>query len=83
MTGYATPEGMEELEFSPATLKPTLLRLIRWMRLVMQRRAGRQRFGASVLVPLWMKYAIDALYDASQAGVKIELFYPGHLLPAP
>ena len=75
MTGYATPERMEKLVFSPATLKPTLLRLI-------QEEAEHAKAGRPAAI--WAKLnalvdgeVIDALYRASQAGVTIELFVRG------
>jgi polyphosphate kinase len=69
MTGYARPEGMEEVAFSPLTTRSTLLELIN--RETAFARAGRP--GA-----IWFKLnslldvkLIDALYAASNAGVKV------------
>ncbi|OYV26672.1 MAG: RNA degradosome polyphosphate kinase [Acidocella sp. 20-63-7] len=69
MTGYARPEIMEELGFSPLTTRPQLLELIR--REIEFARSGKP-------ATIWLKMnsltdveLIDALYDASRAGVKI------------
>jgi len=75
MTGYATPDKMEKLEFSPATLKPTLLQLIRDE--VAYAEAGRPATIWAKMNSLVDGEVIDALYDASQAGVRIELFIRG------
>lgn len=75
MTGYATPDQMEKLVFSPATLKPTLLQLI-------DEEAAHAKAGRNGTI--WAKMnalvdgeVIDALYEASQAGVEINLFVRG------
>jgi polyphosphate kinase len=75
MTGYATPEGTEKVAFAPITLRPTLLRLINEE--IEHVKAGRCGH-------IWVKCnslvdgeLIDALYRASQAGVKIELVVRG------
>ena len=75
MTGYATPEGMEKLEFSPATLKPTLLRLIHDE--IGHAEAGRPATIWAKMNSLVDGEIIDTLYDASRAGVEIELFIRG------
>lgn len=75
MTGYATPDKMEKLEFSPATLKPTLLRLI--SEEVEHARAGRPATIWAKMNSLVDNEIIDALYRASQAGVRMELFIRG------
>ena len=69
MTGYAKPDKMDALAFSPLTIKPALLELIE--REIMFAREGRS--GA-----IWLKMnslvdqvLIDKLYEASAAGVKI------------
>jgi polyphosphate kinase len=69
MTGYARPEGMEELGFSPLTTRATLLDLI-------QKETAFALAGKPANI--WIKLnslldvkLIDALYDASRAGVKI------------
>ncbi len=69
MTGYATPEKMDALAFSPLTTRSTLIDCIR--REIANVRAGKH-------AGIWLKMnslvdetLIDALYEASQAGVKI------------
>ena len=69
LTGYAQPEKMDALTFSPLTLRPVLMDLIR-----------REIEFASEGKPagIWIKLnslvdevLIDELYRASQAGVKV------------
>ena len=69
MTGYAEPERMDALAFSPLTTRPTLVELIQSE--IEFARAGKP-------ATIWLKLnsllddeLIDALYDASRAGVKI------------
>jgi polyphosphate kinase len=69
MTGYARPDTMEELGFSPLTIRPRLLELIQ--KEIEFAQAGKP-------ATIWLKMnsltdmaLIDALYDASAAGVKI------------
>jgi polyphosphate kinase len=75
ITGYAVPEMVEKLSFSPITLKHDLLRLI-----------GLEAKHAQAGKPsgIWAKMnalvdpeIIDALYAASQAGVPIDLVVRG------
>jgi polyphosphate kinase len=69
MTGYARPEMMEELAFSPLTTRAKLLELIR----------TEIAFAAEgKSAGIWIKMnsltdvgLINALYDASRAGVKV------------
>ena len=75
MTGYARPEAMEALAFSPLTTRPTLLGLIE-----QEIRFAREGKPAGI----WLKMnslvdtqLIDALYRASQAGVKVECVVRG------
>jgi polyphosphate kinase len=75
MTGYAEPEAMEKLAFSPLTMRDTLIRYI-------EQEAENVRNGKPGGV--WAKMnsvvdpdIIDALYRASQAGVEIELVVRG------
>jgi polyphosphate kinase len=70
MTGYARPEKMEALAFSPLTIRPTLLKLIEE-----ETRFAKEGKPAGI----WIKMnslvdesLIDALYRASRAGVKVE-----------
>ncbi len=75
LSGYVQPEGLENLSISPISLKPRLLELIATE--ADHARAGRP-------ADIWAKMnsiieadVIDALYAASQAGVKINLVVRG------
>jgi polyphosphate kinase len=75
LSGYAQPEGMENLAISPLTLKDTLLERI-------AEEAENALNGKPAAI--WAKMnsliepdVIDALYLASQAGVKIDLIVRG------
>jgi polyphosphate kinase len=69
MTGYARPDRMEEIAFSPLTTRAVLLELIR--KEIAFAHAGRPAGIWIKLNSLVDKALIDALYDASRAGVKI------------
>jgi polyphosphate kinase len=69
MTGYARPERMDALAFSPLTIRPTLIELMD--REIMFAREGKP-------AGIWLKlnslvddHLIDKLYEASNAGVKV------------
>ncbi|TQS72322.1 RNA degradosome polyphosphate kinase [Rhodobacteraceae bacterium] len=75
LSGYVQPEGLENLSISPHSLKPKLIEMI-----------GREAEFAKAGKPaeIWAKMnsiiepeVIDALYAASQAGVKISLVIRG------
>ena len=75
MTGYARPEKMDALAFSPLTLRETLESLI-------EAEAAAARAGKPGQI--WLKMnslvddeMIDQLYAASQAGVKIMIVVRG------
>jgi polyphosphate kinase len=75
ITGYALPEKLERLSYSPITLKKELLRLI-------EVESANARAGLPAAI--WAKMnalvdpeIIDALYGASRAGVAIDLIIRG------
>jgi polyphosphate kinase len=75
LSGYVQPDNLENLAISPITLKPKLLEMI-------ASEADHARNGKPA--EIWAKMnslveedVIDALYAASQAGVKISLVIRG------
>ncbi len=75
MTGYATPRKLEKLSIAPLHLRKSLAGLIR------QETANAK---AGLPAQIWAKMnslvdrkVIDLLYEASQAGVRIELVIRG------
>ena len=75
MTGYARPETMERLAFSPLTIRPAILGLI-------EQEIGHAAEGKPA--GIWLKMnslvdeqLIDALYRASEAGVKVDCVIRG------
>lgn len=75
LSGYVQPEGLENLAISPITLKPRLLDLIAAEAAHAQ--AGRPAEIWAKLNSVIEADIIDALYAASQAGVRINLVVRG------
>ncbi len=75
ITGYAEPQGLEKVQVAPLTLKKTLLE--RLGEEVGHARAGRAAVVWAKLNSLVEAEVIDALYRASQAGVRIDMVVRG------
>ena len=75
LSGYVQPEGLENLAIAPITMKPRLLALIAAE--AAHARAGRPAEIWIKLNSLFEPDVIDALYAASNAGVKISLIIRG------
>jgi polyphosphate kinase len=74
-TGYAEPTGLTTIQVAPLTLKPTILELLEAE--AEHARAGRPAAVWVKLNSLIEEEVIDALYRASQAGVKIDMVIRG------
>lgn len=75
VTGYAEPQGLERLALSPLTLKSTIIDGLK---------AEAAHAAAGRPATVWIKCnsiiepeLIDALYEASQAGVRIDMVIRG------
>jgi len=75
MTGYATPKVLEKIAIAPITLRPKLVELIDAE--IANARAGKP-------AQIWVKLnslvdaeIIDKLYQASQAGVQVDMVIRG------
>ena len=75
ITGYATPDRLEKLSFSPITMKHDLLALIGQE--VANAQAGKPAAIWAKLNSIVDPVLIDRLYEASQAGVSIDLVVRG------
>jgi len=73
--GYAEPEGLENLAISPINLKSTIIESLEAE--AEHARAGRPAEVWAKMNSLIEPDVIDALYKASQAGVKINLVIRG------
>ena len=75
LSGYAEPEMLENLAISPLTLKPRLLEMIAGE--IEHTKNGRPAEIWAKMNALIEPDIIDALYTASQAGVRISLVVRG------
>ena len=75
MTGYASPEGMEKLYYSPLTMRDRLVDLIEEE--ITNAKAGKPAGIWSKMNSVVDPVLIDAMYRASNAGVQIDLVVRG------
>lgn len=75
MTGYAEPEGLHKLALAPIDLRDTLLAEIEGE--IANAQVGRKAAIWAKMNSVVDAQVIEALYRASQAGVKIELVIRG------
>ena len=76
ITGYAEPDGLEQMAISPITLKKRLLRAYRGRRSPSPAPASRRRSGPSATRSSTPRSS-TRFYRASQAGVQIDLVVRG------
>ncbi len=75
ITGYAEPSGLQAVQTAPLFLKKTLLECLEAE--IEHARAGRPAQVWAKMNSLFEGDVIDALYRASQAGVKIDMVIRG------
>jgi len=75
MTGYAEPEKMEKMEYSPLTLRASVIKGIDQE--IENAKAGKPGHVWAKMNSIVDPQIIDALYRASQAGVQVDLVVRG------
>ncbi|WP_135077274.1 RNA degradosome polyphosphate kinase [Terasakiella sp. SH-1] len=75
MTGYAEPEKMEKMEYSPLTLRDTIIDGIK--NEIKNAKAKKPAHVWAKMNSVVDPKIIDALYEASQAGVQVDLVIRG------
>ncbi|SCA55349.1 Polyphosphate kinase [Candidatus Terasakiella magnetica] len=75
MTGYAEPEKMDKVEYSPLTLRDTVLDGIK--NEIKNAKAKKPAHVWAKMNSVVDPKIIDALYEASQAGVQVDLIIRG------
>mgnify|MGYP000713338106 CR=1 FL=1 len=75
MTGYAQPEGMQKLVFSPLTMHDFLMARIHDE--IKNAKAGKPAAIWAKMNSIVDPALIDAMYEASNAGVEIDLVVRG------